>query len=73
MLPLKTAMPHVPGMDNFKIVPTGSGFQVVQELPDGRESFQDDFATADDASDWLVDLLTLLGIIDCMSGKASRG
>jgi hypothetical protein len=59
-------------MDNYRIAPTGNGFQVVEELPDGRKSFVDGFPTEDDARGWLDSFLILLGLIDCMAGGTSR-
>jgi hypothetical protein len=57
-------------MDNYQIVPIENGFQVVEALPDGRTSAVDGFSTEDDARRWLDSFLLLLGLIDCMSGKA---
>jgi hypothetical protein len=43
---------------------------VVEALPDGRRSAVDGFSTEDDAREWLDGFLILLGLLDCMSGKA---
>jgi hypothetical protein len=59
-------------MDNYRVAPTGNGFQVVEELPDGRKSFMDGFPTEDDARGWLNSFLILLGLIDRMSGRTFR-
>jgi hypothetical protein len=59
-------------MDNYVIAPADNGFQVVEILPDGRNSFVDGFPTEDDARGWLDNFMILLGLIDCMSGKTGR-
>jgi hypothetical protein len=59
-------------MDNYQIVPAGTGFQVVEELPDGRTSSIGGFPTENDARGWLDSFLVLLGLIDCMSGRTHR-
>ena len=60
-------------MNNYRIVPTGNGFQVIEELPDRRTSTVDGFLAEDDARRWLDDFLILLGLIDCMSGNTPLG
>jgi hypothetical protein len=59
-------------MDNYHIVPAGSGFQIIEALPDGRLSSVEGFSTEDDARGWLDSFSILLGLIDCMSGRGSR-
>jgi hypothetical protein len=58
-------------MDNFKIVPVGGKYQVVEEQPDGRTCRAKGFPAEDDARGWLDSLLVLLGLIDCMSGRTT--
>ncbi|MGA3003816.1 MAG: hypothetical protein ABSE20_19030 [Acetobacteraceae bacterium] len=60
-------------MENYHIVPTSNGFQIIEALPDGRLNTLEGFSTEDDARGWLDSFLILLGLIDCMSGIASRG
>jgi hypothetical protein len=60
-------------MDIYTIVPVGGGYQVVEELPDGRTSSVDGFPTEDDARGWLDSFLILLGLVECMSGNRGSG
>jgi hypothetical protein len=60
-------------MDNYHIVATGNGFQIIEALPDGRLSTLEGFSTEDDARGWLDSFLILLGLIDCMSGRSAPG
>jgi hypothetical protein len=59
-------------MDNYHIAPAGTGFQVIEDLSDGRHSFVGGFSTVGEASRWLDSFLVLMGLIDCMSGKTPR-
>jgi hypothetical protein len=59
-------------MENYRIVPAENGFQVVELLPDGRDSAVDGFSTEADARGWLDSFMVLIGLIDCMSGQTSR-
>jgi hypothetical protein len=59
-------------MDNYQITPVGTGFQVVEDRPDGRHSFVDGFLTENDARGWLDSFLVLIGLLDCMAGKPTH-
>jgi hypothetical protein len=59
-------------MDNYHIAPADNGFQVVEELPDGRKSFVDGFSTENDARGWLETFMILPGLVDCTSGGIPR-
>lgn len=55
-------------MDNYHIAPVGTGFQIVEDLPDGRHCFVDEFASESDARGWLDSFLIMAGLTDCMAG-----
>ena len=56
-------------MDNYHIAPIGTGFQVIEALPDGNHRSVGGFSTADEASAWLDSFLILMGLIDFMPRK----
>lgn len=56
-------------MDNYHIAQAGTGFQVTEALPDGRQRSVGGFSTADEAGAWLDSFLILMGLIDFMPGR----
>ena len=64
---------HVEYMDNYHVILAGmGGFQVVEDLSDGRHRFVDGFPPQAEAIEWLDSFLVLIGLIDCMAGKPTR-
>jgi hypothetical protein len=55
-------------MEHYHIAPIGSGFQVVEDLPDGRHSTVTGFSTEAAAKVWLDSFLVLLALVECMAG-----
>ena len=58
-------------MNTYHVDSVGTGFQVVEDLPNGGRSFLDGFSTRDDAQGWLDSFQTLIGLIDCRAEKAA--
>jgi hypothetical protein len=56
-------------MDNYHIDSSGSGFQVIEEIPEGRHNGVDGFSAKTDPQRWLNGFRMLIGLIDCLSGK----
>jgi hypothetical protein len=57
-------------MDHYHVAPVGTGFQVVENLPDGRHSFVGGFSTENDARGWLNSFQIMVGLIDCLAGES---
>jgi hypothetical protein len=53
----------------YRIAPVETGFQVVEDLPDGRDSRVGGFSTEADARTWLDSFLVLMKLLDCMAGQ----
>jgi hypothetical protein len=54
-------------MEHYHIAPLGPGFQVVEDLPDGRQSSVEGFSTEADAKGWLDSFLVLIALVDCIA------
>jgi hypothetical protein len=55
-------------MDHYHIAPSGQGFQVVEDLPDGRHNRVEGFSTEADAKGWLDSFLVLIALVECIAG-----
>ena len=59
-------------MDSYHVAPAGNGFQVVENLPDGRVSTVGGFPILADAQEWLESFVLLLGLVNCMAEEPSQ-
>ena len=68
----RTQLHHIGGVNTYRIILAGDGFQIIETYPDGRRSYIGGFSTEAAAQAWLENYLRMRRQNDGPLGKPSE-